>query len=59
MRAAAGETRQIGAGAAADFEHRPPAVAVEIDEPEQVVQLLEVILIEIGEEARRCRPDAS
>ena len=52
-RAAARETHQIGAGAAADFEHAPAAVAVEVDEPQQVVQLLEMILIEIGEEARR------
>ena len=35
------------------------AIAVEVDQPQQVVQLLEVVLIEIGEEARRSRPGAS
>ncbi len=50
-RAALREAREIGAGAAADFEHTLAAVAVEVDEPQQVVQLLEVILVEIGEEA--------
>ncbi len=47
------EAHEIGAGAAADVEHPLSAIAVEIDEPQQVVQLLEVILIEVGKEARR------
>ena len=51
--AAFGEPREIDAGAAADFEDRRPAVAVEVDEPQQVVQLLEVILVEIVEEPAR------
>ena len=46
------EANEIGAGAAADVEHALAAIAVEVHEPQQVVQLLEVILIEIGEEAR-------
>ena len=52
-RAALGEPREIHAGAAADFEHRPAAVAVEVHEPQQVVELFEMILIEIVEEAAR------
>ena len=32
---------------------RRPRIAVEVDQPKQVVQLLEVVLVEIGEEARR------
>ena len=51
--AAPGEADEIGAGAAADVEHAAAAIAVEVDQPQQMVQLLEVILIEIGEEARR------
>ena len=42
-------------GAAADFEHGLATIAVEVDEPQQVVQLLEMILIEIVEES--ARPD--
>ena len=52
--AALGEPDQIDAGAAADVEHRLAAHAVERDQAQQVVQLLEVVLVEIGEEARRC-----
>ena len=51
--AAFGEPRQIDAGAAADFENRAAAIAVEVDEPQQMVQLLEMILIEIVEEPAR------
>ena len=50
-RAALREAHEIGAGAAADFEHALAAIAVEVHEPQQVVQLLEMILVEIGEEA--------
>ena len=48
-----GEPREIDAGAAAHFEHRAAAPAVEVDEPQQVVKLFEMILIEIVEEAAR------
>ena len=51
--AAAGEAGQIDRRAAADFEHRSAAVAVEIHEPEQMVELLEMILIEIVEKPAR------
>ena len=50
--AALREADEIGPGAAADVEHTLAAIAVEVHEPQQVVQLLEVILVEIGEEAR-------
>ena len=52
-RAASGEPDEIGAGAAADVEHALAAIAVEVDQPQQMVQLLEVVLIEVGEEPRR------
>ena len=51
--AALRESREIHARAAADFEHRSAAIAVEVHEPQQVMQLFEVILIEIVEEAAR------
>ena len=51
--AALGEPDEIGAGAAADVEHAAAAIPVEVDQPQQVVQLLEVVLVEIGEEPRR------
>ena len=51
--AALGEAREVDAGAAADFENRSAAVAVEVDEPQQMMELLEMILIEIVEEAAR------
>ena len=49
------ESDQIGARAASDFEDAAAAEAVEGHETRQMVQLLEVILFEIGEEARRAR----
>ena len=49
-RTAAGKTRQVGPGAAADFEHALAAIPVEVDQAQQVVEFLEMILIEIGEE---------
>ena len=51
--AAPGKPREIHAGAAADLEHRAAAPAAKIDEPKQVVKLLEMILIEVVEEAAR------
>ena len=51
--AATRESDEIRAGAAPDVEHAPAAIAVEIHEAQQVMQLLEVVLVEIGEEARR------
>ena len=51
--AATCEVHQIDAGTAADVEHAPARGAGEFDEALQVVQLLEVILIQIGEEAGR------
>ena len=50
-----GEPHQVGPGAAADVEHPLAAIGVEVDQPRQVVQLLEVVLIEIGEELPRAR----
>src|SRR5438046_1891378 len=56
---ALGKSRQVDAGAASDFEHRPAGVAVEVDEPQQVMKLFEVILLEVVEECsgadRVCR----
>ena len=53
VRASFGEPDQIRAGAAPDVEHALSAVAIEVDEPREVVQLLEVVLIEFGEELFR------
>ena len=52
-----GEPDEVRPGAAADFEHALSTVAVEVDQLRQVMQLFEVVLIEIGEETRRARPD--
>ncbi len=49
--AAAGEANQIDTGAATDFEHAFALVGIEIDEAQQVVQLVEVVLVEIGKES--------
>ena len=51
--AALGEPREIDAGAAADFENRSAAVAVKVHEPQQVMELFEMILIEIVEKPAR------
>src|SRR5215213_2145468 len=51
-RTATRKAHEVGAGAAANFEDAFAVVAVEIHQPKQVVQLLEVILIEILEKAR-------
>ena len=48
MAPALGEAHQVGAGAAADVEHALAAVAVEAYQPQQVVELLEMILIEVA-----------
>ena len=50
---ASGKTGEVDGGAATDVENRTPAVAVKVDEPEQVVQLLEMIPVEIVEELAR------
>src|SRR5215216_2817772 len=47
------KTRQVGAGTAPDLQHAAPGIAIEIDQLQQMVQLLEMILIEIGEKAGR------
>ena len=48
-----GEPDEVRPGAAADFEDALSTVAIEVDQPRQVVQLFEMVLIEIGEETRR------
>jgi hypothetical protein len=53
--ASPGKPGQIYASAASDLEDPQPAVAFEVHEPEQVVELLEMVLIEIVEES--ARPD--
>ena len=58
-RAAAGESDQIGSGTASDFEHAASAIPIEGNQPRQMVQLLEVVLLEIGEETRQSPADAS
>ena len=52
-RATPGESGQIHGRPAADLEHRLATVAVEVHEPEQMMQFLEMILIEILKEAAR------
>jgi hypothetical protein len=47
------KTGKVDGGPATDVENRTPAVAVKVDEPEQVVQLLEMIPVEIVEELAR------
>ena len=51
--AAPGEPGEVDAGAAADFENRSALIAVKSDEPQQVVELFEMVLVEIVEEAAR------
>ena len=53
VRAPFREAREIDAGAAADFEHAASAIAVEVDEPQQMVQFLEVVLVEVVEKTTR------
>ncbi len=48
-----GEPGQIDAGAAADFEHAASAIAVEVDEAQQMVQFFEVVLVEVVEKPAR------
>src|SRR6476620_6825994 len=52
-RAALREPGEIYCGPATDLEYRFAAISVEIDEPQQMVQLFEVILIEICKELAR------
>ena len=48
-----GETGEVDGRAAPDIENRTPAVAVKVHKPGQVVQLLEMIRVEIGEKSFR------
>ena len=48
-RAAPCEAREVDAGAAADLKNRSASIAVKSDEPEQVMELLEMVLIEVVE----------
>ena len=52
-RPAPGEPREVGADAAADLEHALAGKAVEVDQPRQVVQLVEAVVVEIVEELAR------
>ena len=52
-RAALREPRQIDRRAAADLEDRFAPIRVEIDQPQQVMEFLEMVLVEILEEPRR------
>ena len=47
VRAALREPREIHTSAATDFEHRPTAPATEVHQPQQVVKLFEMIVIEV------------
>jgi hypothetical protein len=47
-----GSKEQIRARAASHLEDTLPAIPIELDEAEQVMQLFEVIVIEIRKEAR-------
>ena len=51
--AASRKPHEVHAGAAADFEHRTAGPAVEVHEPQQMVKLLEMVLIEVVEKATR------
>src|SRR4029453_3390677 len=51
--ASTGEPRQVHASAAPDLEDRAAAVAFEVHEPEQVMELFEMVLIEVVEESAR------
>ena len=44
---------EVDPSAAADFKNRSAAIAVKVHEPEQVMQLFEMILVQIVEEAAR------
>jgi hypothetical protein len=49
VRAPFREPGEIDAGPATDFEHAASAIAVEVDEPQQMVQFFEVVLVEVVE----------
>jgi hypothetical protein len=53
VRAPTRKTREVDARAATDLENRAATISVEVDEPQQMVQLLEVVLIEVVEETTR------
>ena len=53
LRAMTREPNQVGARSASDLKDATPAKLVERHEPRQMVQLLEMILLEVGEEAGR------
>ena len=46
-----GKPGEVDAGAAPHVEHAAAAIAVEIHEPQQMVKLFEMVLVEIVEEA--------
>src|SRR4029077_10283462 len=50
---APGETSQVDGRPAADFKNHSAAIAVKVHEPEQVMQLFEVVLVEVVEETAR------
>jgi hypothetical protein len=52
---AAREPREIDARTAANVEHPPIALPIEIDQPQEMMQFFEVILIQIREETGRAR----
>ena len=54
-RAVPREANQIGSRPASDFEHAAASILLERHEAWQMMQLLEVILLEIGKEAGRAR----
>jgi hypothetical protein len=49
------ESKQVCPGPAPDFQHTASPILVERHESGQMMELLEMILLEIGEEALRAR----
>jgi len=45
--------RQVHSGSASHFEHAAAGISLEVDQPQQMMELLEVILIEVFEETAR------
>src|SRR5690606_4436711 len=54
-RAGASKAHHLDTGATTDVDHVTAAPGVEVDEAQQVVELFEVVLVEVGEEAGRAR----
>ena len=52
-RAVSREADQIGSGATSDFEHAAAAVAAKGNQASQMMELLEMVLLEVGEKSRR------